>query len=195
MQNDHPEQQWIKDYQRGDLGALERLVEHFRRPLFAYILNLQQGQGDPEEIFQEVWLRAIQHLPAYRDRNFAGWLFRIARNLFIDRVRMEQRRAEPPPGPDTGGQGDWIERWPDSRPSPDGIVADRDLGRRIQDALQELPPDQREIFLLRSEADMPFKEIARLLNISINTALARMRYALNKLRPLLIEDYRLLHRD
>jgi RNA polymerase sigma-70 factor (ECF subfamily) len=84
------------------VAALGHLVEHFRRPLFAFIHNMLQGRGDPEEIFQEVWLRAIRNLPRFKEKNFAGWLFRIAHNLFIDDLRRIKRDPlpldAPPPG-------------------------------------------------------------------------------------------------
>lgn len=192
MPPEQPENQWISDYRKGDVNALGLLVEHFRRPLYAYILNMIQGRGDAEEIFQETWLRAIRNMDRYRERNFIGWLFRIARNLFIDRVRRARHEADPS-RPGSGPDTPLAERIPDPQPSPDRQAADRDLGTRIRQALAELPEDQREVFLLRSEADLPFKEIARLQGTSLNTALSRMHYALQKLRPLLIEDYRQLN--
>lgn len=188
MHHERPENEWIQAYKRGDLTALDRLVEHFRKPLFSFIINMLQGQGDAEEIFQEVWLRAIKHLNAYRDKNFAGWLFRIAHNVFIDEIRRNKRIA-------TSWSTDEesiIETFPDQRPLPSDLASDADLGCRIRTALSSLPPDQREVFLMRSEADLSFKEIAKAQGISLNTALSRMNYALQKLRPLLTEEYQAL---
>jgi RNA polymerase sigma-70 factor, ECF subfamily len=185
MDTDHPEQQWLKAYSKGDLAALEQLVEHFRRPLYAFILNMMPRHGDAEEIFQETWLRAIRNLPRYRDKNFIGWLFRIARNLIIDQVRREAKTVAPL---DREGESA-IELLPDSARGPDQQAASDDLGARIQAALGALAPEQREVFLLRNEAGLSFKEIARLQETTLNTALSRMYYALQKLRPLLQEDY------
>lgn len=191
MHNDHPEKQWIQASQRGDIEALALLVEHFRRPLFAFILNMQQGRGDAEEIFQEVWLRAIRHLPRYREKNFAGWLFRIARNLFIDQVRRNQRTVSP----QSASGEPVIEMFPDHQPDPAATAGATDLGARIREALGALSADQREVFLMRTEAAMSFKEIAAAQNVSLNTALSRMNYALQKLRPLLLEDYAALGKE
>lgn len=184
MQSDQPEQQWIRDFHRGDLDALEKLVEHFRRPLFAFILHTMPRHGDAEEIFQEVWLRAIKHLPRYREKNFAGWIFRIARNFILDQIRRESRYV-PPPEDDPA----WINRFPDRQPTPDQQAGNAELGLRIQSAIASLSPEQREVFLLRNEAGLSFKEIARLQATSLNTALSRMHYAVQKLRPLLANDY------
>jgi RNA polymerase sigma factor (sigma-70 family) len=95
MEADHPEKKWLKAYKKGDLAALGLLVEHFRRPLFSFILNMMPRHGDAEEIFQETWLRAIRNLPRFREGNFAGWLFRIARNLIIDQIRREAKTVAP----------------------------------------------------------------------------------------------------
>ena len=192
MQTDHPENQWIKDYQKGDVAALGCLVEHFRRPLFAFIHNMLQGRGDAEEIFQEVWLRAIKNMDRYRDRNFCGWLFRIAHNLFIDQVRRERHQAIWPRQNPDQGEPPMIEKFPDHRHTPDQLAADADLGLRIRMALAGLPGEQREVFLMRSEADLSFKQIADIQGTTLNTALSRMHYAVQKLRPLLVEDYQQL---
>lgn len=190
MDTDHPERQWLKAYRKGDLAALECLIEHFRRPLYAFIINTLPRHGDAEEIFQETWLRAIRNLPRYRDRNFMGWLFRIARNLVIDQIRREAKTANLP---DQEGENA-IERLPDAARGPDQQAAAGDLGVRIQSALRALSPEQREVFLMRNEAGLSFKEIARIQETTLNTALSRMHYALQKLRPLLQEDYHELGR-
>jgi len=188
----HADHLWITKYKKGDVSALSHLVEHYRKPLYAFIYNMLQGKGDAEEIFQEVWLRAIKNLHSYRDKNFPGWLFRIAHNLFIDRVRRESRFAELSSDPHQENEAAAIERFPSRDATPDRQVADQDLGRRIRDALAALSDDQREVFLMRTEADLSFKEIASIQNTTLNTALSRMHYALQKLRPLLQEDYQLL---
>lgn len=186
---EQPEKQWIAAYRKGDIDALGKLVEHFRRPLYAFILNMLQGRGDPEDVFQEVWLKAIQHFDRYRDHQFLSWLFRIAHNLIIDRFRREKKenRAEER-DPDPAGEG-LIASLPARGPTPDRQSAHADLGHRINAALAALPDDQREVFLMRTEGDVPFKEIAAIQGATLNTVLSRMHYALQKLRPLLQEEY------
>lgn len=186
MSSEEPEKQWIRDYQRGDTAALERLVEHYRRPLFAFILNMMDGRGDAEEIFQEVWLRAIRNVSKYREKNFIGWLFRIARNYFIDQVRRQKKFAS------ESDISDHADHLSDLRPDPSHSAGARDLGHRIREALRSLPIEQREVFLMRSEADLSFKQIASRQGTTVNTALSRMNYAVQKLRPLLLEDYQSL---
>ncbi len=183
-----PEKQWLADYRRGDVEALGRLVEHYRRPLYAFILRMMEGHVDAEEIFQEVWFRAVKNLHKYREDRFLSWLFRIAHNLVIDRARRMKPTVDPHPRADEGE--DPIQtQLADRKIDPGTAAAGRDLGIRIREAVAALPEEQRQVFQLRMEADVPFKEIARLQRTSINTALARMHYAVHKLRAVLQDDY------
>lgn len=180
------ENTWLAEYRRGDADALGKLVEHYRRPLFGFILKMTEGREDAEEIFQETWFRAIRGLDRYREKRFLSWLFRIAHNLIIDRAR----RARPTVEPADSADGDPVEtRIPAPGPGPASEAAGRDLGGRIREAVARLPPEQREVFLMRAEGDLAFKEIARIQETSINTALARMHYAVRKLREELKQDY------
>ena len=90
---EEPEKLWLAEYRAGNTSALDKLVEHYRRPLYAFILRMTEGRDDAEEIFQEVWFRAIRHLDSYRQKNFLGWLFRIAHNLVIDTARKQKLEA------------------------------------------------------------------------------------------------------
>jgi RNA polymerase sigma-70 factor (ECF subfamily) len=183
-----PENAWLAEYRRGSVDSMEKLVEYFRRPLFGFILKMTEGREDAEEIFQEVWFRVIRNLDSYREKRFISWLFRIAHNLIIDRAR----KARPMAGlhPSEPGQEDEIEaRIPSPGINPALQVEDQDLGRRIATAVGHLPQEQKEVFLMRMEGDLPFREIAKIQGTSINTALARMQYALAKLRDELKADY------
>ncbi len=175
------ERQWLADYRRGDVEALGYLVETYRRPLYAFILRHTQRSADPEEIFQEVWRRAIAGLDGFRGTRLLSWLFRIAHNLIIDRAR---RAARSPVEPLTSeAQAAWLEAsQADPRRNPGKEHADAELGHRVLDLVKKLPPEQREVFEMRMEGDIPFREIARIQGVSINTALARMRYAVAHIR-------------
>ncbi len=185
----------LAQYLGGEVSALEQLVEKYRRPLFAFILNMTEGRGDADEIFQEVWFRAIRSLKRYKQKNFLGWLMRIAHNLVIDRARRKKPDVslDQSPGGDDEGLA-LINRLPSQDAGPDGLAEAGDLGQVIAAAVATLPVDQREVFLMRTKVELPFKEIARIQGVSINTALARMQYALNKLRPMLADHYAALGR-
>ena len=190
---EHPEIVWLAQYKNGDAEAMGRLVEHFRRPLYSFIHRMMEGKGDVDDVFQEVWFRAIRSLPTYKNDKFLSWLFRIAHNLVIDRARKAKPVVDLQ-GASEDGEDVFESRLADSSHGPGETTADRDLGARIRAAVQELPEEQRVVFLLRTEADVPFKEIAKMQGTSINTALARMHYAVLKLRNELKGDYESLAR-
>jgi len=186
---EHSDSDLLSRYRRGDVNALSELVEKYRRPLFAYMLGMTEKRGDVDELFQEVWLRVIRKLGGYRQRSFYGWLIRIAHNLIIDRAR----RCKPDYSLDaqTKDEGRPLaEKIPDGHADAAALAADGDLGKRIAAAVGELPMAQREVFLMRAHSGLSFKEIASIQKVSINTALARMQYALAKLRSLLRSEYR-----
>lgn len=179
-------------YRRGNVEALEVLVGRYRRQLFAVIMNMTQQQHEAEEVYQEVWLRVVRKQAKYRHGNFCGWLIRIARNVFIDRARRRK--------PDASLDAEYaeglplVQMIPGSEPAPSEKMAARDLGVKMRQAVKTLPPDQREVFVMRVQADLSFREIARAQKVSINTALARMQYALVKLRAILGKEYEEMNR-
>ena len=170
----------IRGYLAGDEAAFETLYARHRKRLYGYLNGLMPGRtAEVDEVFQLTWLRVVDQLKNYRDQGcFPAWLFRLARNLMIDRMRRNRhdammteldREDVPEPAAKPGG-----EPWRN--------LDEADLGKVIREAVAELPEEQREVFLMRSNEDMPFREIARLQGCSINTALARMQYALKHLR-------------
>jgi RNA polymerase sigma-70 factor (ECF subfamily) len=181
------DQELVNQYRRGHVEALDVLIERYRRLLFGFILSRTSGTGDADEVFQETWFRVIRKIGSYRERNFRGWLVRIARNIIIDRARRRKPDVSLDAEP-TGGRtlADVI---PGNDPGPRRRIEANDLGKAIAAAVAGLPDEQQEVFLMRVEADLSFKEIAKAQRVSINTALARMQYALAKLRPLLKSEY------
>lgn len=175
---------------RGDTDALARVIEAYRRPLRGYIARHARGAEDAEECYQETWLRALRGLGRFRREHFGAWLFRIARNWLIDegRKRRPELSLDGPAGEEEGGTlGDAVAS---EGARPDEASARRDLGRRIRAASEELPEEQREVFWMRMETGLSFKEIALAQGCSINTALARMQYALGKMKKLLADEWK-----
>ncbi len=179
-------------YRHGDVAALSELVEEYRRPLFGFILKMTEGRDEAEDIFQEVWIRAIRHLGTFKERNLLSWLFRIAHNLIIDRAR--KKKPDMSLQDAQADQSTLEERTASRTPSPSEEAGHADIKARVQHAVKRLPSDQKTVFLMRMEGELPFKEIARIQGVSINTALARMQYALSKLRDELADEYAALSR-
>lgn len=176
-------------YRQGDDEALGVLVEKYKSPLFGFIYKFSEGREDADEVFQEVWVRAIKNMNRYRQKNLLSWLFRIAHNLMIDRIRRNRFSVSL----DTPASEDGMalnEKLASPRLGPDDESGGHDLGVRIEAAAERLPLEQREVFWLRMQAGLSFKEIAKVQKCSINTALARMQYAVSKLRTELANEYR-----
>ncbi len=180
----------IKAYLGGDANALEPMVEKYKRPLYSFILKMTEGREDADEIFQETWFRALKNIHKFQHKNFLNWLFRIAHNLVIDRARRNKRNIsmQTATGGDDGDQT-LEDRLPAPGITPAEEVGGIGLGKRIEQAVETLSPEQKQVFLMRMYAGTSFKEIAKTQKCSINTCLARMQYALAKLRSTLREEY------
>ncbi len=180
----------LAQYRRGDTNALERIVDQTRRPLYRFILGMVRDPHQADDVFQDVWLRAVRGLHRYHSQNLISWLFRIAKNRVIDlsRKREADVSLQQPVG-SADGTGTLEQFVSTDDPGPRRSTGNRELAERIRDAVDSLPDEQREVYLLRTEADLPFKSIALHQEVSINTALARMQYALRKLREDLADDY------
>jgi RNA polymerase sigma-70 factor (ECF subfamily) len=186
---DQDDAKLLAEYHAGDTEALGQLVGKYKRPLFGFILRFSEGREDADEIFQEVWVRAIKNMNRYRQKNLLSWLFRIAHNLMIDRVR--RRRFTVSLDTPTSEEGIALsEHLAVMGFSSAELAYGHELGLRIESAAAQLPPEQREVFWLRMQADLSFKEISKIQKCSINTALARMQYAVSKLRKELAGEYR-----
>lgn len=184
---DLSDKELISRYSGGDIDALEVLVERYRGKLFGYIIGMTRSQVEADDIYQEVWFRAIKKLDGYKAGNLGGWLTRIAHNLVIDRARKKKPLLTLDQEFEDGGS--MIDVVPGKDIDPGAAAAASEIGVKIQAAIEMLPIEQKEVFILRTKSDMPFKDIAEMQKVSINTALARMQYALAGLRPLLKEVY------
>lgn len=169
----------LERYRRdGDLDALDVIVERYRRPLFALIYRTS-GNKDADDMIQEVWLRVLKNPYSFRGGNFAGWLFRIARNLVIDRFR--KRREINVTDMMSDGGVPLTEFLASNDAGPNECLVRSEELERLQQVLDELPVEQREVFIMRTQGGLKFRDIAMAQGCSINTTLARMRYALDRI--------------
>lgn len=180
----------IKAYLGGDANALEPMVGKYKKPLYSFILKMTEGREDTDEIFQETWFRALKNIHKFQHTNFLNWLFRIAHNLVVDRARRNKRHVSmQSPAGGAGDEHTLEDQLAAPGLSPAEEVGGTGLGERIEKAVNELSPEQKEVFMLRMYGNTSFKEIAKIQKCSINTCLARMQYALTKLRSMLQEEY------
>ena len=183
------DQDLINEYINGDINALEPIIDKYKRPLYSFILKMTEGKDDADEIFQEVWFKAIKNIKKFKGGSLISWLFRITHNLIIDRARKKWRSTSF----DQKNNNDQSISYEDKIPSNDISIIDKIdakiIGKKIEKALEDLSLEQKEVFILRMYEKMSFKEISKIQKCSINTCLARMQYALSKLKEILKDDF------
>ncbi|HEY7954074.1 MAG TPA: RNA polymerase sigma factor [Polyangia bacterium] len=180
-------------YRDGDVRAFELLVTRHRKAVYNFIVRFVRDAAQAEDVLQETFLRVIKSADAYeKQAKFTTWLYTIARNLCVDAARRgKHRRAaslDAPVNNDPEAPA-LIERIADAGAGVDRQAIGRQMALRMQEAIAQLPDEQREIFLLREVNDLQFNEIADIVGCPENTVKSRMRYALEKLREAL-EEYR-----
>jgi RNA polymerase sigma factor (sigma-70 family) len=175
-------------YAAGSVAAFEELYARHELPLWRYVLRLSGNRANAEELLQEVWFAVSREAPRFRaGARFAPWLYTVARNRVIDRHRGA-RRHESFDAPGEDGQT-LAEQLADSHaPLPPQRAEQAEQGAAILRALQTLPAEQREAFVLQAESGMSVAEIASVTGTTFETAKSRLRYAREKLKALL-QDY------
>jgi RNA polymerase sigma-70 factor (ECF subfamily) len=181
-------------YQRGDQSAFTVLVRRHQKPLYNFALRQLRTPSVAEEVVQDAFVRVVQNATDFKhEARFSTWLYTIARNLCIDQLRKRVHRRHASlddPGGGSGREEDGPtlgERTADTRASVERDVTGSELRVLIARAVDALPDDQREVFLMREVANLPFKEIAEITGIPENTVKSRMRYALERLQQALSE--------
>lgn len=167
-------------YKAGDAAAFEPLFSRHNGAIYRYFLRQIRNSGQAEELAQDVWQKVVRSAATYEVvSKFNTWLYRIAHNRLIDHVRGQNARPE-----DTYADPD---EEIESHAIPEIQIPDRHLERRqlaeqLVAALNSLPADQREAFLLHEEGEMTLEEIATTMGVGRETIKSRLRYAINKLR-------------
>ncbi|MBN1143271.1 MAG: sigma-70 family RNA polymerase sigma factor [Bacteroidales bacterium] len=171
----------------GDKNSLELLINRYRKQVYTYIYLLVKKQHLAEDIFQDTFIKVIKSLDGgkYQDNGkFLAWVLRIAHNLVIDHYRKE-RQLNATSREDFGLDILNSQKYA-VKPAEDSMI-DRQIRKDIRGLIDTLPEEQKEVLILRQYCELSFKEIADHTNVSINTALGRMRYALINLRRMVKE--------
>ena len=173
-------------YVNGDESALKTLIQRHEKRVFSYILLSVKNRELAEDIFQDTFIKVINTLRSgnyHEEGKFVQWVMRIANNLKIDYFRKMQRM----PAFETNGEFDIFDIIYGSDPSIEQKMITEQLYAEIAEMVKLLPAEQREVLEMRIYQDISFKDIAEMTDVSINTALGRMRYALINLRKILKE--------
>ena len=175
------ERQLVASYTDGNHKAFEELLNRVQSKVFGKIQMVVRDYELAQDLFQDTICKAIQALKdgQYNEEGkFGAWMMRIAHNLCIDHFR-NAKKMQFVRGNDDYNPLDYVS---DKAKNVEQLVAKREVSKEVRQLIALLPAEQKEIVMMRIVYDMSFKEIADQLNISINTALGRMRYALINLR-------------
>lgn len=178
----------IGRYLQGNHSSLEILIHRHQNRVYAYILMITKNKELADDLFQDTFIKVINTIRSgsYNEEGkFLQWVMRIAHNLVIDHFRKSNRI----PVIDNSKKDNYDIF--DNLNFTDESVEDRIITEQIHNDIRKLiellPTEQREVLFMRHYADMSFKDIAEVTDVSINTALGRMRYALINLRKLVAE--------
>lgn len=183
--NSLDDNQLVQQFINGDQNSLEILIRRHKNRVYSYILLVAKNQELAEDIFQETFIKVIRSLKRGKyieNGKFVSWVLRISHNLIIDHFRKEKLRGT------ISNDNSKVDIF-NSQKFSDDTVEDQlvynQILSEVKELIHELPADQQQVIYMRHYMDMSFKEIAEQTDVSINTALGRMRYALINLRKLI----------
>ena len=178
------DQELISKYLAGQESALEKLIRRHKSRVFAYILMVVKDKELAEDLFQDTFIKVINTFRSgqYKEEGkFIQWVMRIAHNLIIDFFRKAKRI----PIVENSDDYDIFDKVRIPVESVEDQLITEQIHRDVKKLIDYLPKEQKEVLVMRHYGDMSFKDIAEVTNVSINTALGRMRYALINMRKMM----------
>lgn len=186
----HADDELVRLYEEGNDNAFDILLSRHQEKLFNYIFFLTRNEDAANDIFQDTFVRAITSIRTHGyegSGNFLAWLMCISRNLVLDQRRRSQTLTTVSHEfVDENGEvkADLLNNARLCEPTIEDSIFEEESMESLRVMVDMLPDNQREIVYLRYYRDLAFKDIAKILNISINTALGRVRYAIINLRKI-----------
>jgi len=185
------DQELVNQYINGKESALAILIQRHKRRIFSYIMLTIKDRALAEDIFQDTFIKVINTLKKgeYNEEGkFISWVLRIAHNLMIDTFRLDKRMPTFNGGKNSDGEKfDIFSVIAVKDNKMEQEICKNQMRKDIRKLVEQLPAEQREVLMMRHYYDMSFKEISEQTNVSINTALGRMRYALINMRKMIEE--------
>ena len=180
----------LRAVKAGDATAYRGLVEKYQGRVYSMVYGMLRNREDARDVAQEAFVKAYRNLASFRlESSFYTWLYRIAMNVAIDHVRKRKRQASS--GFDEGiatRDGDGMISESHHATSPAKALERKQLYKRIMDALEKLPADQKQVILLRELEGLSYKEISDIMGIPEGTVMSRLFYARKKMQKLLTSD-------
>jgi RNA polymerase sigma-70 factor, ECF subfamily len=181
-------------YKDGDLGAFEVILEKHQQPLFSYAYRFCSDYHQAQDLVQEVFLRLVKMSKHYEPKaKFTTYLYTIAHNVCVDHLRRKKKRqhvslSDPI---DASNELTIEDTMKDEGADPQREFQQKTFEQALHQAVEELPAERREVFLLREQQNLAFDEIARITGCLPSTAKSRMRYALQSIREKLQNKFSL----
>ncbi|TPG43864.1 RNA polymerase sigma factor [Flavobacterium pectinovorum] len=179
-----PDALLVKNYVEGNESALGTLIKRHESKIYGFIYSKIADRDISNDIFQDTFIKVIKTLKSnsYNEEGkFLPWVMRISHNLIVDHFRKTKKM---PMYRETEEFSIFSIMSDDSLTIEGKMIVDQ-VEIDLKKLIEELPEDQKEVLVMRMYQDMSFKEISELTNVSINTALGRMRYALMNLRKII----------
>lgn len=176
----------VNEFRKGNERCFEVLHNRHKSKIFTTVLLIVRDRDLAEDLYQETIIKVIQYIREGKyneEGKFLPWVVRIARNLAIDYFRKDKRN----PMVHSNDSYDIFSVVGKVEESPEKKIIEAENQRYIRNLIDQLPDKQKEVLIMRHYSDLSFKEISDLTNVSINTALGRMRYALVNLRKMMDE--------
>ena len=176
----------VRKYMDGDETALSTLINRHQQKLYSFIYSKVFDRTITEDVFQDTFIKVIRTLKRGKyneEGKFLPWVMRISHNLVIDHFRKNSRM------PKFEGKGDFsiFDVLKEDTLNAEKMLIKEQIESDVRELIHELPEDQKEVLIMRIYKDMSFKDIAEQTDVSIITALGRMRYALINLRKVIEE--------
>ncbi len=176
MQTD---EQLILLYQGGDAEAFEQLYLRHKNALYRYFFRQLQNTAIADELHQDVWMRIIKSSAPFNQQSlFTTWLFKIAHNRLIDYYRSHKNQLLTEILADESEKKSILSE----NHSPDKLLEEKQLAKKVLQIVDELPSEQKEVFLLYEHSGLSVKEVAAVTQVSFESCKSRLRYAIKKLR-------------
>ncbi len=177
----------------GDSEAFDLIIERYYGRLFNFLLRILRNREDAEDALQSVFLKTAAAVKKYKgEGKFKSWIFTIASNEAISKIR-ERKKMKIMPGfsysSEEEGNRNPVDYLPDVREDPAGTAERNEMAVLLEQAIDSLPFNQKQVFVMRHVSELSFKEISEALNIPLNTALGRMHYAVKKIEESLKNSY------
>ncbi len=187
------DEELMKSFQNGNADAFGVLFQRYKGPIYAFLVRHCQNRDTAADLAQDVFTRLIKSASSFQHQSkFSTWIYTIARNAAVDNSRKARHRRHASLEESRDADGPRLgDKIAGDGPEPDrSVTADRLRGDLVN-AIDKLPEDQREVFVLREYNGMPFQDIAEVVGAKVGTVKSRMRYALESLRRELstYEDY------